>query len=73
MSDLVKRLRHDDEYEPLGHDAWEAADRIEELEAALREIKDLLSYAGQDACNEAVAQGNKNMAWHIAKKALDTA
>ena len=38
MSDLVKRLRHTDEYEPLGHDGWEAADRIEELEAALRHI-----------------------------------
>ena len=29
--DLVKRLRKVDEYEPLGHDGWEAADRIEEL------------------------------------------
>ena len=31
--DLVKRLCKADEYEPLGHDGWEAADRIEELEA----------------------------------------
>lgn len=29
--DLIKRLRKADEYEPLGHDGWEAADRIEEL------------------------------------------
>ena len=36
--DLVKRLRGADEYEPLGHDAWEAADRIEALEAALVEM-----------------------------------
>lgn len=51
--------------------------RLPDLEAAyieavraLREMKDLLSYAGQDACNEAVAQGNKNKAWHIAHKFL---
>jgi chromosome segregation ATPase len=33
MSDeeLVKRLRRAGEYEPLGHDGWEAADRIEAL------------------------------------------
>jgi len=38
MDDLVKRLRdlvNDDDTEML---AWEAADRIEKLEAALREI-----------------------------------
>jgi hypothetical protein len=33
--DLVKRLRMKDEYLPLGHDGWEAADRIEKLEAKL--------------------------------------
>jgi ATP-dependent Lon protease len=32
--DLVKRLRRADEYEPLGHDGWEAADRIEQLVAS---------------------------------------
>lgn len=33
MSDeeLIARLRKADEYEPLGHDGWEAADRIEAL------------------------------------------
>lgn len=29
---LIARLRKADEYEPLGHDGWEAADRIELLE-----------------------------------------
>jgi hypothetical protein len=41
--DLVKRLRdlvNDDDTEML---AWEAADRIEQLEAALREICELPS------------------------------
>ena len=36
MDDLVKRLKRADEYEPVGHDAWEAAARIEELEADAR-------------------------------------
>lgn len=31
--DLIARLRKADEYEPLGHDGWEAADRIEQLVA----------------------------------------
>jgi len=30
-AELIARLRKADEYEPLGHDGWEAADRIEEL------------------------------------------
>ena len=30
-NDLIARLRKADEYEPLGHDGWEAADRIEAL------------------------------------------
>lgn len=29
--ELIERLRKADEYEPLGHDGWEAADRIEAL------------------------------------------
>ena len=29
--ELIARLRKADEYEPLGHDGWEAADRIEAL------------------------------------------
>ena len=43
--ELVERLNRADEYEPLGHDGWEAADRIEQLTAerdrlrgALRDI-----------------------------------
>lgn len=67
---------------PWGNDEHAEADarriaRLPDLEAAyieavraLREMKGLLSYAGQDACNEAVAQGNKNKAWHIAHKFL---
>jgi hypothetical protein len=47
MSDeeLVKRLRRADEYEPLGHDGWEAADRIEELEAKLAKASETLRLA----------------------------
>jgi len=51
MSDeeLVKRLRRADEYEPLGHDGWEAADRIEalteQLEAARADAKEAEAYA----------------------------
>lgn len=46
MSDegLIARLRKADEYEPLGHDGWEAADRIEQLavnnEALQKALKD---------------------------------
>lgn len=29
--ELIARLRKADEYKPLGHDGWEAADRIEAL------------------------------------------
>jgi hypothetical protein len=36
--DLVKRLRMADEYLPLGHDGWEAADRIDELEVSLQAV-----------------------------------
>ena len=65
MSDeLVKRLRGADEYEPLGHDAWEAADRIEALEAALAKADaalleiDALDPEGKiDTCSQAVLRG----------------
>jgi hypothetical protein len=47
--DLVKRLRMADEYLPLGHDGWEAADRIEalteQLEAARADAKEAEAYA----------------------------
>ena len=52
-------------------------DIIEKLEAdnarlrkALQEVKQLLSYASQDAVNEATAQANQNMAWRKARAAL---
>jgi len=44
--DLVKRLRRADEYEPLGHDGWEAADRIEELETKLAKAVEALERIG---------------------------
>ena len=37
--DLAKRLRMADEYLPLGHDGWEAADAIEELEAEQSNVR----------------------------------
>lgn len=40
------------------------------LREALGEVKRLLSYANQDAVNEATAQANKNMAWRKARAAL---
>ncbi len=40
VRETVARLRRADEYEPLGHDGWEAADLLEALAAALeREAK----------------------------------
>ena len=56
---------------------YDACTAIEKLEAdnarlreALREVTRLLSYASQDAVNEATAQANKNMAWRKARAAL---
>lgn len=43
---LVERLNRADEYEPLGHDGWEAADRIAALQKALKDqssVSDRLS------------------------------
>jgi hypothetical protein len=55
--ELVKRLRRADEYEPLGHDGWEAADRIEaltaeneRLERVVKDISDEADLAEQEAC-----------------------
>jgi len=41
-AELIARLRKADEYEPLGHDGWEAADRIEALTAKLTKAAELL-------------------------------
>lgn len=49
MSDLVKRLRGHDEYEPLGHDGWEAADRIEQLERELAAARQAVQHANDHA------------------------
>lgn len=43
--DLIARLRKADEYEPLGHDGWEAADRIEEMMKERDEARHLQSCA----------------------------
>jgi hypothetical protein len=48
-NDLVKKLRMADEYLPLGHDGWEAADRIEELVAANEALTEQLEDARLDA------------------------
>ena len=53
QGDLVKRLRKADEYKPLGHDGWEAADRIDELEAKLAQQDDLVQAAVAAALREA--------------------
>ena len=51
MSDeeLIARLRKADEYEPLGHDGWEAADRIEALVKREAKLSVLLDAAGSVA------------------------
>jgi hypothetical protein len=47
--ELIARLRKADEYEPLGHDGWDAADRIkaltEQLTAARDDAKEAEAYA----------------------------
>ena len=40
-ADLIARLRRADEYEPLGHVGWEAADRIAALEAKLARMEEV--------------------------------
>lgn len=42
--ELIARLRKADEYEPLGHDGWEAADRIEAL--VKQAVMDKAAYEG---------------------------
>lgn len=43
-AELIARLRKADEYGPLGHDGWEAADRIEAL---TKERDELIEWNGQ--------------------------
>ena len=69
MSDLVKRLREQSRrgYWPLLGD--EAADRIEALEAALRQAREAL----QAATNTAKAEGHAFRPWrHAAADSLAT-
>jgi hypothetical protein len=45
MSDeLVKRLEHAGEYEPLGHVGWEAADHIKAQNALVKELVSALQH-----------------------------
>ena len=46
---LIARLRKADEYEPLGHDGWEAADRIEQLLQSIAALTEQLAAARKDA------------------------
>lgn len=39
LRDVAKREAEEGEYDPSGHIDWMAADRIEQLEAALREAR----------------------------------
>lgn len=45
--EIVERLRRANEYEPLGHDAWEAADAIERLLARAEAAEALVKEAGE--------------------------
>jgi hypothetical protein len=42
----------------------------DDLVAALKEARDLISYAGQDAVSSVVAEANRNKAWHVLSAAL---
>jgi hypothetical protein len=46
-------------------------DRVEGPEKACRSARDKLSYASQDAVAPAVAQANRNLAWHALDQALE--
>ncbi len=59
--DLKERLRHADEYEPLGHDGWEALARITDLEAKLQRLGRELNLA---------KYGEPDFAWEIHKNAV---
>jgi rubrerythrin len=39
VAKMLKQLRRKDEYEPLGHDGWTAADMLEALAAKLAEVE----------------------------------
>lgn len=39
LADLIKRLQRADEYEPLGHDGWEAADALTQAQAKIARLE----------------------------------
>lgn len=43
---LITNLRHADEYEPLGHDGWVAADALEAQAAEIARLRDALKPFG---------------------------
>ena len=51
----------------------EAGEAMEKALDQFRVVKTFLSYANQDVVSSAVAQGNKNMAWHEAVKGAENA
>jgi hypothetical protein len=46
-AELVKRLEKADEYEPLGHDGWEAARAIEALVKELASLREIAKGAAE--------------------------
>ena len=63
---LIARLRKVDEYEPLGHDGWEAADRIEQLVAT---NEALVKARREDALELLAALGQAQEAYEAQLKA----
>lgn len=48
-TDLIKRLSRADEYDPVGHDAWEAAAAITDLHAENQRLCEALAWYGEQA------------------------
>jgi hypothetical protein len=67
MRSLVEQLR---ELEPSTSLSEDAADRIEQLEAALREVEDALGYVKNEGKTLAIRESNAHSAWKIARAAL---
>lgn len=63
LAALVAKLRHADEYEPLGHHGWEAADAIEAQAAEIARLKTEIERLGRDL-NRA-KYGEPDFSWAI--------
>ena len=70
---LIARLRKADEYEPLGHDGWEAADRIYNLgllhDMAEAKVEALVKARREDALELLAAHGQAQDAYEAQLKA----